>query len=112
MPTYGTRSYSRFHQRLAPAAHGSINYTHNADRGLSKTATASMTFVNSATNQVQAANGTFPNFAVGDEIEVIGAVLNSGYFVVTAIDGANQSFLTLLGGVKNEGPISATVRTR
>jgi hypothetical protein len=111
MPTYGTRSFSRFHQRLHDAG-GSINYTHSADPGLSKLATASMTFVNSAAQQVQAANGTFPNFAVGDEIEVVGAVLNSGYFIVTAIDDVNQSYLTLLGGVKDEGPITATVRTR
>jgi hypothetical protein len=103
MPTYGTRSFSRYHQRQHDEGR-SINYSHNADKGLSKLATASMTFV--------AANGTFPNFAVGDEIEVIGAVINSGYFIVTAIDGTNQSYLTLLGGVKNEGPISCTVRTR
>jgi hypothetical protein len=111
MPTQGTRSFSRNHQRLHDDGR-SINYSHSADPGLSNLLTASMTFVNSSTNQVQAANGTFPNFAVGDEIEVIGAVLNSGYFIVTAIDGTNQSFLTLLGGVKNEGPITATVRTR
>jgi hypothetical protein len=111
MPAYGTRSFSRFHQRLAPAGR-SVNYTHNADKGLLKTATASMTFVNSATNQIQAANGTFTNFAVGDEIEVIGANLNSGFFIVTSIDATNHAFLTLLNGVKNEGPISCTVRTR
>jgi len=111
MPTQGTRSFSRYHQRQH-ASGRSINYSHNADKGLSKLATASMTFVNSGTNQVQAANGTFPSFAVGDEIEVIGAVINSGYFIVTAIDGTNQSYLTLLGGVKNEGPVTCTVRTR
>ena len=81
------------------------------DVGMSKNITASCTFVNSTTKQVQAANGTFAAFAVNDVILVEGVNLNNGFFTVTGLDTTNQSYLVLSPSPKNEGPLSATIRT-
>jgi hypothetical protein len=81
------------------------------DVGMSKNVTASITFVNGGTNQLQAANGTFTPFAIGDQIRVDGANLNNGNYTVLAIDATNHAFLIVDNGLKNEGPISCTVRT-
>ena len=80
----------------------------NMDPGMKKRVTASVTFVNSSTNQLQAAGGTFANFAVGDTILVEGANLNNGTWLVNATDAS--TYLQVNGGVKNEGPITVTVR--
>ena len=90
---------------------GSETRTHSKDIGMSKNVTASCTFVNSSTKQVQAANGTFPAFAVNDVVLVEGTNLNNGLFTVTSLDAVNQSFLGLDPSPKNEGPITATIRT-
>ncbi|HEX9489789.1 MAG TPA: hypothetical protein VF930_05860 [Stellaceae bacterium] len=98
--------------RQTHAATRSSNLGYGLDPGMSKRVTASITFVDSATNQLQAANNTFTPFAVGDNIRVDGANLNNTIeAVVTAIDATNHAFLTLADvGVKNEGPITCTVR--
>lgn len=81
----------------------------NTDKGLNKLVTAAITFV-AASKQLQAANGTFNNFAVNDAILVEGTNLNNGIFTVAAIDAVNHAFLTVINPPKNEGPLSASVR--
>jgi hypothetical protein len=107
----GTRQSQTTRQEHAATRSSNLSYTR--DVGLSKLVTASITFVNSVTNQLQAANGTFNNFVVGDTIRVNGAVLNNFIeAVVTAIDTVNHAFLTIGDvGLKAEGPITCTVRT-
>ena len=82
------------------------------DVGLSKNVTASMTFAASPTSQIQAANGTFAAFVVGDPILIQGTSLNNGYAEVAAIDAVNHAYLTIDYPPKAEGPITTTVRTR
>jgi hypothetical protein len=90
---------------------GSETRTHTKDLGMTKNVTASITFVNSTTKQAQAANGTFAAFAVNDVVLVEGVNLNNGFFTVTGLDATNQSYLVLDPSPKNEGPITATIRT-
>lgn len=80
------------------------------DVGMSKNVTASITF-SASSQQLQAANGTFANFVAGDPIFVEDTNLNNGEFIITAIDATNQSYLTVDPPPKNEGPLSAVVRT-
>lgn len=108
MPSIGTRTKQTTRQEHIGTL--SETRTHSADPGMSKRAVASVTF-SAAAGQLQAANGTFANFAVGDDILVEGANLNNGRMHVNAIDTVNQSFLTVDNGVKNEGPLTVTVRT-
>ena len=90
---------------------GSDTRSQTRDLGMSKTVTASCTFVNSTTKQVQAANGTFTAFALFDQILVEGANLNNGFFTVTALDSTNHAYLVLDPSCKNEGPLTVTIRT-
>lgn len=80
------------------------------DVGMTKNATASMTFTASS-SEVSAANGTFANFVAGDPILIEGTNLNNGERIVTGIDATNQSYLVLDEPPQNEGPVTATVRT-
>lgn len=80
------------------------------DVGMSKNVSASITFA-ASTSKLTAANGTFVNFVAGDPIIVDETNLNNGEHIITAIDATNQSFLTVDPAPKNEGPITATVRT-
>lgn len=68
-----------------------------------------LTFVNSTTKQIQAANGTFPatKWPTGMLIEVQGGNLNNGIFMITANDAVNGAYLTLDLSPQNEGPISS-----
>lgn len=84
---------------------GSMTRTDYRDQGLTKTATASMTFTST---QITAAANTFANFAVGDRIDVQGTNLNNGYFAVLATD--SSTYLTTDPAPKSEGPITATLR--
>lgn len=105
----GTRQLTGFRKGHPPTE--TFDRTLTRDVGLNKNVTASITFVAATTSQLQAANGTFANFAVGDPIMVEGTNLNNGKFTVTGIDGTNQSYLTVDVPPKNEGPVNATVRT-
>lgn len=89
----------------------SIDRSMQQDVGMSKRVSAAITFVAATTSQLQAANGTFANFAVDDVIVVEGTNLNNGVFTVQGIDGTNQSFLTVDNPPKTEGPITAIVRS-
>jgi hypothetical protein len=82
---------------------------HASDKGMSKYASASITFAN--TGSLSAANGTFASFAVNDELIVEGTNKNNGFFTVTGIDGANHAFLVTDPSPEAEGPLTATVRT-
>lgn len=102
-PSIGTRTKQSIRQEHLDTR--SETASHSADLGMTKRVSASITF-SAASGQLQAANGTFANFAVGDDILVEGANLNNGRFHVNAIDGTNHAFLTVDGGVKNEGPVA------
>lgn len=105
----GTRVQQGFrHERLDQ---GSDTRSRNQDPGMTKRVVASITFV-SASGQAQAANGTFANtFAVGDPLLIQDAVLNTGFFNITALDAVNSSYLVLDPPPKDEGPITVTLRT-
>lgn len=109
MPSIGTRTKQG--TRQGHISGRGETQSHTRDLGLSKKVTASITFVGAGTNQLQAANGTFAAFAVGDDMLVEGTNLNNGTFHVNAIDGTNHAFLTVDVGCHAEGPLSATVRT-
>lgn len=110
MPSYGTRQRQTTPSNRAPQ--GFVNSSFTRDIGMSKLVEGlSVTFVNSSTQQAQAANGSFTPFAVDDQVEFLGSNLNGGVFTVKAIDTVNHSYLTLWEGCKNEGPITVTVRT-
>lgn len=104
----GTRKRQNYLSNEPPQ--GTMAKTLTRDPGMSKSVTASMTFV-SASAQVQAANGTFAPFAVNDVLLFEGVRLNDGYHTVVGIDTANHSYLILSPPPANEGPIAATVRT-
>jgi len=81
------------------------------DLGMTKLVTASLTFGGGA---ITGANGTFTGtFAVGDPVfvEAGGAVNNGLMFTVTALDGANNAFLTVDPPPAAE-TVSCTVRTQ
>lgn len=103
----GTRLAPSSSQQTILPTRGSVTRSYSADPGMKKRVTASVTFVAGA-NQLQAAAATFANFAAGDTVEVEAANLNNGVFLVTATDASTQ--LTVAGGVKNEGPITVTIR--
>ena len=105
----GTRTKQNVAYQHPPET--SVTSSLTRDVGMSKNVTAAITFVNSATKQLQGANGTFNAFAVDDLILVEGTNQNNGIFTVTAIDGANHAFLTVDNPPKNEGPVNATVRS-
>lgn len=106
----GTRTQQTFRKERVPQGHETRTMTR--DVGMTKRVVASCTFVNGATKQIQAANGTFANtFAVGDPILVEGANINNGFFTVTALDGVNNSFLGVDPGPQAEGPLTVTIRT-
>lgn len=105
----GTRVQQGF--RRERLEQGSDTRSRNQDPGMSKRVVASVTFV-SASGQAQAANGTFAGtFAVGDPLLVQDAALNNGFFNITALDGVNNSYLTLDPPPKDEGPITVMLRT-
>jgi hypothetical protein len=105
----GTRTRQNVQKTATPSE--SESSTHTRDVGMTKNVTASCTFVNSTTKQVQAANGTFAAFALNDLILVERTNHNNGDFVVTAIDTVNQAYLTLAPSPSNEGPLTATIRS-
>ena len=102
----GTRS--RFSALNGRTEGGSMTRSATRDVGMSKLATASMTF---GGGEVSAANGTFSAFQAGDVVLAEGTNLNNGFFDVTGIDTVNGAYLDLAPPPKAEGPLTATVRT-
>ncbi len=102
----GTRSRDNTLSRNPPS--GGMTRGMSRDVGMSKLATASMTF---GSGEVSAANGTFSAFQAGDLVLAEGTNLNNGFFTVAGIDAANGAYLTLDPPPKAEGPLTATVRT-
>lgn len=106
----GTRKRNNWLQGVRPQQ-GRQAQGYTRDLGMTKNNTGSFTFVNSVTQQIQGANGSFPSFVLNDVVLVEGTNLNNGYFTVVAIDATNHAFLTLSPGVQNEGPVTCTIRT-
>lgn len=104
----GTRTLQT--QRLEHPNSRSFAQTLTRDVGMSKNISALITF-SASSSQLQAANGTFANFAAGDPILAEGVNLNNGEFIITGIDTTNHAFLTVDPAPKNEGPLTARVRT-
>lgn len=102
----GTRQQQNFEQERIDQGHDSR--FSQEDPGLSKYVSASVTFTST---QLTAANGTFTAFAVGDAILVGGTNKNNGRKIVTAIDGTNQSFLTVDPPPVVESAVTAIVRS-
>lgn len=81
------------------------------DLGLKDNVTASSTFT-ASNGRITCANGTFTGkFFVGETIVIQSVNLNNGRFVVTGLDGVNAAYLTLDPAPKDEGPLSATIRS-
>lgn len=80
------------------------------DVGMSKYVSASLTFT-AGTGEISGANGTFAAFVAGDPILVEDTNLNNGEFIVTGIDTVNSAYLVVDPPPKNEGPLTALVRT-
>lgn len=105
----GTRTQQNF--RKERVDQGNDTRSHTRDLGMSKNVTASITFT-AADGKATGANNTFlSTFAVGDPVLIQGALLNNGFFTVTALDGTNNAFIVLDPPPKNEGPLSVTIRT-
>ena len=109
MITTGTRTRQISHTERIDQ--GAQTRTLTRDVAMSKNVTASVTFVNGATKQLQAANGTFLAFALYDQILIEGANLNNGYFTITGLDTVNHAYVVVDPSCKNEGPITVTIRT-
>ena len=105
----GTRTRANPLQTVRPPQ-GSTTIGFTRDVGLSKNVTASCTF-SASSGEVSAANGTFAAFSVGDVLLIEGVSLNNGYFDVSRIDAVNHAYLVLVSPPKNEGPLTATIRT-
>ena len=105
----GTRTRQNWSRERADQGHESR--THTRDVGMSKRVTSNLTFT-AATGRITGANGDFAKFALNDTLLVAGTNLNDGpSFVVTGLDAVNNAYVVVDPPPKNEGPISATVRT-
>ncbi|HEY2068267.1 MAG TPA: hypothetical protein VGG48_01835 [Rhizomicrobium sp.] len=104
----GTRTLQG-QRREHPSEAGSTR-SYTRDKSMSKNVTASITF-SAADGKLEAANGTFTAFVAGDPVFVQGTNLNNGDFIITAIDATNSAYLAVDPAPKDEGPLSATVRT-
>lgn len=102
----GTRQKQNF--RYGHPASQREDRVHSRDVGMSKNVTASMTFT-ASNGRATAAASTFAAFAVGDPVLVSGTNLNNGTFQVLSTDAS--TFVQLDVPVKDEGPLSATMRT-
>jgi hypothetical protein len=98
------------HAHMSSHPSGRLDRGMQQDPGMTKRVVASITFVASPTSQLQAANGTFTNFAVDDIISIEGTNVNNAIRTVQGIDATNQSYLTVDVPPKTEGPVTATVR--
>jgi hypothetical protein len=78
------------------------------DPGAVKRVTGAMTF-DAPTGRATGANGLFTPFAVGDQVTVSGVVSNLGTFQVTAIDGVNAAYVTMMPAPKTESLVTATM---
>jgi hypothetical protein len=109
MPAIGTRTKRNFsHER---PTQGHETRFHTADPGMAKRVVASLTFT-ASDGRITGANGTFTGtFAADDPLLVEGVALNNGMFNITALDGVNAAYLVVDPPPKDEGPISATLRT-
>ena len=101
----GTRTTSRASDRSETLT---MTKGYTRDLGLKTNVTASLTF-SAGTGQVTAGAGTFAGFATETTVLIEGTASNNGYFVVTATDAS--TYLTLSPAPKNEGPVTATLRT-
>ena len=89
---------------------GNVTRNYSRDVGLLRRVSAvSLTFT---TTQATAANGTFVGFAVDDIVVFAGTNLNNTFHTVTAIDVANQAYLTLDPPPVSEGPVTGTCRVQ
>jgi hypothetical protein len=104
----GTRTLQS--QRREHPAEPGYAQSLTCDVGMSKNVTASLTFV-AGSAEITGANGTFANFVAGDPILVEGTNLNNGERIITGIDTVNSAYLVIDPPPKNEGPVTATVRT-
>jgi hypothetical protein len=89
---------------------GAPNGSYTRDQGMTKLIIDNFTF-NAATHQITGTiAGEFSVFAVDDPLMVQFTNLNNGFYNIDAVDPAGN-YLTLDPPPKNEGPITATIRT-
>ena len=90
---------------------GAETRSHTRDAGLAMNVTAALTFSSAGT--ITGANGTFPagTWQNNYTILVEGTNLNNGWYEIIGNDVTNGAFLNVDPKPKNEGPLSATVRS-
>lgn len=103
----GTRTRQNLSRERADQ--GSDTRSHTRDLKMSKNVTSSATFTTDG--KITGSNGDFSAFALNDTILVQNALLNNGFFTITALDGTNHAFVTVDPPPKAEGPLSVTIRT-
>lgn len=104
----GTRSSSRQPNGMPLTRSLSRDFSQQ-DPGSTNQLSASLTFT-ARTSRIAGANGTFTNFAAGDRFQVENRVTNDSGFQVTAIDGTNHAYVTLVPPPKDQGAVTAFVR--
>lgn len=89
----------------------SQNGSFTRDLGLKDNVTASATFT-ASNGRITCANGTFTSkFFAGETIVVSKTNLNNSDYIITGVDGVNAAYLVVDPAPKDEGPLSATIRS-
>ena len=104
----GTRTKQS--RQTTRADQGSQTRSYTRDLGMSKRLASTMTYTG-ANARISAFNGAFAAFVPGDPVLSEGTSLNNGYFRVQSIDPTNAAWLVVDPPPKDEGPVSAVVRT-
>ena len=104
----GTRTKQS--RQTTRADQGSMTRSLNSDPGMTKRLAGSLVY-SGANARISAFNGAFGAWAPGDPVLSEGTSLNNGYFRVASIDPTNAAWLVVDPPPKDEGPVSAVVRT-
>jgi hypothetical protein len=105
----GTRTQAGFRKEHCSGRSNSRSF--RRDLGLKDNVTSSFTFT-ASNGRITGSNGDFTGkFYVGETVNVAGTNLNNGNFIVTGLDGVNAAYLTLDTAPKDEGPLTATIRS-
>lgn len=105
----GTRRSDQFYKGRADQ--GADTRSRNGDKGMTKRVSASITFT-ASNGRATGANGTFTStFSVGDPVMIQNTNLNNSFHTVTGLDGVNAAYLVLDPAPKDEGPLTALLRT-
>lgn len=106
MAELGTRLKQSFQYGHPPSQRLDRGLTQ--DLGMTKRVVVATTFT-AVDGRATAASATFANFAVGDRLRINDTASNNGEFQVVATDA--DTYIQLDLPVKDEGPVTAEIRT-